>query len=114
MTRMTWGRGLSSIGIAVCATVFGIPGTGAIAGAAEQGASATCTSQKVDAYTGRASCINLGNFTKYRVIVPCITASGARFEAMGTWTKKGWSTAKCSSNGVAGIDGTNYIDYEIE
>ncbi|GHA73381.1 hypothetical protein GCM10010305_14840 [Streptomyces termitum] len=72
---------------------------------------ASCSKEKVNGYTGRASCTSLGGYKKYRVVVPCIANSGRTFEVFGPWISSGWSTASCSGNGSAGVYG--YIDVEL-
>ncbi|WKV71951.1 hypothetical protein AW27_010735 [Streptomyces sp. PCS3-D2] len=73
---------------------------------------ASCVKEKVSGYTGRASCINLGGYNGYRVVVECVSNSGRRFDVTGPYVRSGWSTASCSGNGAAGISG--FVDVELQ
>ncbi|GAA2632247.1 MULTISPECIES: hypothetical protein [Streptomyces] len=94
----------------VASALLSVPLAGGTAFA--DASAASCSKQKVNGYTGRASCTSLDGYNAYRVVVECIGNSGRQFNVTGPWVKSGWSTASCSGNGSAGIYG--FVDVELQ
>ncbi|MEU6477370.1 hypothetical protein ABZ858_10840 [Streptomyces sp. NPDC047017] len=74
-------------------------------------AAVSCSPQKVDSYTARTSCADLGTVRRYRVLVHCINNAGTTREITGPWRTSGWSTVTCSANQTSAI--TGYVETEL-